>query len=228
MFGSKPSPMKQSGKKKGSVVCGGASNRRLSLGGAMLAPRTDLDSTRATPNTRSYFQMESRNHGRKWSIVPCICRGYPGILNVCVASSVGLQQCLCFLMLGCNASSNSSVCVTFSKELNLIKPAGVVISTTEDKKKLQGQLITEQEAMFGSKPSPMKQSGKKKGRMSCGGTSNRRLSLGGAMLAPRTDLDSTRATPNTRHAKKNERQYNNRDDESPTSQNSLLQMLHNS
>lgn len=67
--------------------------------------------------------------------------------------------------------------------------------------------------MFGSKPSPMKQqSGKKGSRMSCGGASNRRLSLGGAMLAPRTDLHSTRATPNTRHTKKNQRQSNNRDD----------------
>nr|GEZ21581.1 65-kDa microtubule-associated protein 3-like [Tanacetum cinerariifolium] len=95
-----------------------------------------------------------------------------------------------------------------------------------DQKKLQGQLITEQEAMFGSKPCPMKQTGKKEGRMSCGGASNRRLSMGGVMLAPRTDLDSTRATPNTRHAKKNERQSNNMDNGSPTSQNSLLQMLH--
>nr|GEZ88864.1 65-kDa microtubule-associated protein 3-like [Tanacetum cinerariifolium] len=93
-------------------------------------------------------------------------------------------------------------------------------------KKLQGQLITEQEAMFGSKSCPMKQTGKKEGRVSCGGASNRRLSMGGVMLALRTDLDSTRATPNTRHAKKNERQSNNMDNGSPTSQNSLLQMLH--
>ncbi|KAK9063242.1 hypothetical protein SSX86_017112 [Deinandra increscens subsp. villosa] len=82
-----------------------------------------------------------------------------------------------------------------------------------DQKKLQGQLIAEQEAMFGSKPSPMKQqSGKKGSRMSYGGPSNRRLSLGGAMHAPKTDLHSIRATPNTRHSKKNERQLNNRDD----------------
>nr|GFA00424.1 65-kDa microtubule-associated protein 3-like [Tanacetum cinerariifolium] len=80
--------------------------------------------------------------------------------------------------------------------------------------------------MFGSKPRPMKQTGKKEGRMSCGGASNRRLSMGGAMLAPRTDIDSTRATPNTCHAKRNERQSNNRDDGSLTSQNSLLQILH--
>lgn len=77
-----------------------------------------------------------------------------------------------------------------------------------DQKKLQGQLIAEQEALFGSKPSPMKQqqSGKKGPRMSCGGASNRRLSLGGAMHAPKPDLHSVRATPNnTRHTKKNER-----------------------
>nr|GEX13352.1 65-kDa microtubule-associated protein 3-like [Tanacetum cinerariifolium] len=117
-------------------------------------------------------------------------------------------------------------CLTFSKELNIIKPVGVVVSTTKDQKKLQGQLITEHEAMFRSKPSPMKQTGKKEGRMSCGGASNRRLSLGGATLVPRTDLDTTRATPNTRHAKNNERQSNNRDDGSSTSQNSLLRLLH--
>nr|GEX36331.1 65-kDa microtubule-associated protein 3-like [Tanacetum cinerariifolium] len=62
----------------------------------------------------------------------------------------------------------------------------------------------------------MKQTRKKEGRMSCGGASNGRLLMGGAMLAPRTDLDSTRVTPNTRHAKNNERQSNNRDDGSPT------------
>ncbi|XP_076889542.1 65-kDa microtubule-associated protein 3-like [Bidens hawaiensis] len=78
-----------------------------------------------------------------------------------------------------------------------------------DQKKLQGQLMAEQEAMFGSKPSPMKQSGKKGSRMSYGGASNRRLSLGGAMHATKTDLHSVRATPNTRPGKKNERQLNN-------------------
>lgn len=72
--------------------------------------------------------------------------------------------------------------------------------------------MAEQEAMFGSKPSPLKQSGKKGSRMSCGGPSNRRLSLGGPMHASKTDLHSIRATPNTRHTKKNERQSNNRDD----------------
>nr|XP_027110444.1 65-kDa microtubule-associated protein 3-like [Coffea arabica]XP_027110445.1 65-kDa microtubule-associated protein 3-like [Coffea arabica] len=82
-----------------------------------------------------------------------------------------------------------------------------------DQKKLQGQLITEQEALYGSKPSPMKcQSGKKGSRLSCGGgASNRRLSLGGTMLqTPKADLlQPTRATPNTRQAKKIERLHQN-------------------
>ncbi|KAM7504663.1 hypothetical protein LguiB_003567 [Lonicera macranthoides] len=85
-----------------------------------------------------------------------------------------------------------------------------------DQKKLQGQLIAEQEALFGSKPSPMKaQSGKKGPRLSCGGgASNRRLSLGGAMLqTPKPDpLHSTKTTPNTRQTKKNDRLNNHRDD----------------
>ncbi|KAG7612635.1 hypothetical protein ISN44_As05g046370 [Arabidopsis suecica] len=51
-----------------------------------------------------------------------------------------------------------------------------------DQKKLQGQLIAEQEALYGSKPSPSKPlGGKKAPRMSTGGASNRRLSLGAAM-----------------------------------------------
>ncbi|CAA0809540.1 65-kDa microtubule-associated protein 3 [Striga hermonthica] len=91
-----------------------------------------------------------------------------------------------------------------------------------DQKKLQGQLQTEQEALYGSKPSPMKNQSAKKGpRLSCGGVgaSNRRLSLGGSMLqtprpdilssakaTPRPDiLSSAKATPNTRAAKKSER-----------------------
>ena len=83
----------------------------------------------------------------------------------------------------------------------------------QDQKKLQGQLITEQEALYGSKPSPMKcQSGKKGSRLSCGGgASNRRLSLGGTTLqTPKADLlHPTRATPNTRQAKKIERLHQN-------------------
>ncbi|CAH1445646.1 unnamed protein product [Lactuca virosa] len=68
-----------------------------------------------------------------------------------------------------------------------------------DQKKLQGQLIAEQEALFGSKPSPMKQqSATKKGaRLSFGNsntTSNRRLSLGHA--TPKQDINS-KTTPTT-------------------------------
>ncbi|CAI9774090.1 unnamed protein product [Fraxinus pennsylvanica] len=77
-----------------------------------------------------------------------------------------------------------------------------------DQKKLQGQLLAEQEALYGSKPSPMKNQSANKGpRLSCSGKSNRRLSLGGATLqTPKPDiLYSTRATPNTQHAKKNDR-----------------------
>ncbi|XP_010555626.1 PREDICTED: 65-kDa microtubule-associated protein 3-like [Tarenaya hassleriana] len=52
-----------------------------------------------------------------------------------------------------------------------------------DQKKLQGQLIAEQEALYGSKPSPSKPLGKKAPRMSTGGaTANRRLSVGGGMI----------------------------------------------
>ncbi|KAJ4843351.1 hypothetical protein Tsubulata_038463 [Turnera subulata] len=50
-----------------------------------------------------------------------------------------------------------------------------------DQKKSQVQRITEQEARFGSKPSPL-QSAKKISRPSIGGASNRKLSLGGGML----------------------------------------------
>ncbi|KAF6137624.1 hypothetical protein GIB67_036207 [Kingdonia uniflora] len=77
-----------------------------------------------------------------------------------------------------------------------------------DQKKLQGQLIAEQEALFGSKPSPSKpQSAKKLPRASTGGatSTNRRLSLGGAMLqTPKLDrLNSGKPTP--RPIKKGER-----------------------
>ncbi|KAA8533822.1 hypothetical protein F0562_031339 [Nyssa sinensis] len=81
-----------------------------------------------------------------------------------------------------------------------------------DQKKLQGQLIAEQEALFGSKPSPMKlQSGKKGPRSSTGGASNRRLSLGGAMLqTPKADpLHSIKATPTTRLTKKSDHLHQN-------------------
>ncbi|XP_059315079.1 65-kDa microtubule-associated protein 3-like [Lycium ferocissimum] len=77
-----------------------------------------------------------------------------------------------------------------------------------DQKKLQGQLMAEQEARYGSKPSPMKNQSAKKGpKLSCGGApSNRRLSLGGTMQQTcKTELPhSTKTTPNTRQAKKSE------------------------
>ncbi|XP_076953992.1 65-kDa microtubule-associated protein 3-like [Bidens hawaiensis] len=86
-----------------------------------------------------------------------------------------------------------------------------------DQKKLQGQLIAEQEALFGSKPSPIKpQSAKKGGRLSMGGPNNRRVSLGGAAAhaTPKPDIHSTRAavTPNTRTVKKIDRQLSHKDD----------------
>lgn len=87
----------------------------------------------------------------------------------------------------------------------------------QDQKKLQGQLLTEQEAIYGSKPSPVKnQSVKKRPRSSCGGASNRTLSIGAPTLqTPKRDMpQSAKATPNTRNTKKNERrsQDNTKDD----------------
>ncbi|KAK4839986.1 hypothetical protein QYF36_026463 [Acer negundo] len=81
-----------------------------------------------------------------------------------------------------------------------------------DQKKLQGQLIAEQEALYGSKPSPSKvQSVKKAPRVSTGGASNRRLSLGGAMhQTPKSDLPSSmKATPQPRTVKKIDRVLQN-------------------
>lgn len=55
----------------------------------------------------------------------------------------------------------------------------------QDQKKLQEQMVTEQEALFGSKPSPHKPLSARKGlsvRANANATPNRRLSLGGAML----------------------------------------------
>ncbi|KAK6121926.1 hypothetical protein DH2020_044329 [Rehmannia glutinosa] len=77
-----------------------------------------------------------------------------------------------------------------------------------DQKKLQGQLLAEQEALYGSKPSPVKnQNVKKDSRLSCGGASKRKLSLGAPILqTPKRDmLPSAKATPNTRKAKTNVR-----------------------
>lgn len=78
----------------------------------------------------------------------------------------------------------------------------------QDQKKLQGQLIAEQEALYGSKPSPSKtHSVKKAPRMSTGGASSRRLSVGGAVHhTPKHDpLHSTKATPHSRPIRKSDR-----------------------
>lgn len=63
-------------------------------------------------------------------------------------------------------------------------------STMQDQKRLQGQLIAEQEALYGSKPSPSKLTSCKKVPQTSTGsaTANRRLSLGGAIVQP-TKLD---------------------------------------
>jgi F-type H+-transporting ATPase subunit beta/protein regulator of cytokinesis 1 len=65
----------------------------------------------------------------------------------------------------------------------------VLLLQLQDQKKIQDQIKAEQEALYGSKPSPSKpQSTKKVPRNSMGGA-NRRLSLGGAtMQAPKTDI----------------------------------------
>lgn len=65
----------------------------------------------------------------------------------------------------------------------------ILCSDLQDQKKIQDQLKAEQEALYGSKPSPSKpQSTKKAPRHSMGGA-NRRLSLGGpTMHAPKTDI----------------------------------------
>ncbi|CAN0877897.1 65-kDa microtubule-associated protein 3 [Linum grandiflorum] len=76
-----------------------------------------------------------------------------------------------------------------------------------DQKKLQGQLIAEQEARYGSKPSPSKNLSMKKGsRVSMGGAgaaSSRRLSVGGVMpQTPKLDKTLSSKTLNCRSAKK--------------------------
>ncbi|XP_020105633.1 65-kDa microtubule-associated protein 3-like [Ananas comosus] len=53
-----------------------------------------------------------------------------------------------------------------------------------DQKKLQGQLIAEQEALYGSKPSPSKPQSMKKLPRTSTGVPSRRLSLGGAIMQP--------------------------------------------
>lgn len=68
-------------------------------------------------------------------------------------------------------------------------------STFQEQKRLQGQLIAEQEALFGSKPSPSK-SGKKLSRISTIGAANRRFSHGGMMLqAPNPEKAALHSCP---------------------------------
>ncbi|KAL8534301.1 hypothetical protein ACS0TY_010349 [Phlomoides rotata] len=78
-----------------------------------------------------------------------------------------------------------------------------------DQKKLQGQLLAEQEALYGSKPSPLKNpNANKNPRLSYGGASKRKLSLGTTPMlqTPRPGMHHTvGVTPNTRNTKKNER-----------------------
>ncbi|KAF5480297.1 hypothetical protein F2P56_001059 [Juglans regia] len=81
-----------------------------------------------------------------------------------------------------------------------------------DQKKLQEQLIAEQEVLYGSKPSPLKtQSVKKAPRMSTGGASNRRVSVGGTMIhTPKPDLlQSVKASPHSRPIRKSDRVHLN-------------------
>ncbi|GAB2222089.1 hypothetical protein Droror1_Dr00013288 [Drosera rotundifolia] len=83
-----------------------------------------------------------------------------------------------------------------------------------EQKKLQGQLIAEQETLFGSKPSPLKvQAGKKSSRISGGNGTNGRPSTGGSTIqTPRLEsAHSARATPFSRSMKKGDR---NLDDDS--------------
>ncbi|MFQ6631234.1 hypothetical protein Gotur_010000 [Gossypium turneri] len=92
------------------------------------------------------------------------------------------------------------------------------IPVLQDQKKLQGQLMAEQEALYGSKPSPSKPQSVKKGpRYSTGGASNRRVSLGGAMVpAHKPDsLHSAKATPKTRPSKKSDHLNHRQDDGIP-------------
>ncbi|XP_022774468.1 65-kDa microtubule-associated protein 3-like [Durio zibethinus] len=81
-----------------------------------------------------------------------------------------------------------------------------------DQKKLQGQLIAEQEALYGSKPSPSKPQSIKKGpKYSTGSANNRRVSLGGAILPTHKPdlLHSAKATPLTRPSRKTEHMFQN-------------------
>ncbi|KAL4296018.1 hypothetical protein GQ457_12G007310 [Hibiscus cannabinus] len=77
-----------------------------------------------------------------------------------------------------------------------------------DQKKLQGQIIAEQEVLYGSKLCPSKpQSAKKCSKQSSGVTSTRRAALGGSMLKP--DSVNSPRTPQTRYSKKTEVMFQN-------------------
>eukprot|EP00252_Welwitschia_mirabilis_P026747 TRINITY_DN8885_c0_g1_i2.p1 TRINITY_DN8885_c0_g1~~TRINITY_DN8885_c0_g1_i2.p1 ORF type:complete len:601 (-),score=177.88 TRINITY_DN8885_c0_g1_i2:368-2170(-) len=73
-----------------------------------------------------------------------------------------------------------------------------------DQKRLQEQLLTEQEALFGSKPSPIKTNNMRRGNgLRANGSmtpSGRRLSLGGAMLAGGPDMTPRLNGSSPRHS----------------------------
>lgn len=105
----------------------------------------------------------------------------------------------------------------------------------QDQKKLEGQLLAEQEALYGSKPTPMKNTnGNKADRLSYGGANKRKLSLGATPMlqTPRPGMRPTvRATPNTQSTKKNEcinqvRRKDGRFSAPPSSGNSFLMVLY--
>ncbi|KAK8599960.1 hypothetical protein V6N12_049826 [Hibiscus sabdariffa] len=77
-----------------------------------------------------------------------------------------------------------------------------------DQKKLQGQIIAEQQVLYGSRLCPSKpQSAKKCSKQSTGVTSTRRAALGGSMLKP--DSVNSPRTPQTRSSKKTEVMFQN-------------------
>lgn len=70
-----------------------------------------------------------------------------------------------------------------------------------DQKKLQSQIIVEQESLFGSKPSPSKQQSTIKIPRTFSGTANRRLSLGAAAFqTTKPDIPCVKTTPSTKRA----------------------------
>ncbi|KAK4483418.1 hypothetical protein RD792_010605 [Penstemon davidsonii] len=82
----------------------------------------------------------------------------------------------------------------------------------KDQKKLHGQLMAEQEAIYGSKPSPSK-SGNKNFRPSIGGMANKRFSVGGGMLqntfSEKGSLSSRSLTKNNTIKQQNSRSHHN-------------------